>query len=916
MARPKPATDDLDGVRARIRRAADILQIVGEHTELKRHGREWWGCCPLHGEDTPSLHVDAESGFWYCHGFGCARGGDVISFVMDSERLAYPDAVELLCKRYGVENRPPTKEEKAEQIIRAQVRDLFTALQQVFQNEYAGSAGESYLLSRGFETAVVLANGGGYCPSTKLVRKVSKEFPSRVVEASGIFLSRQENGECDLWHQRVTFPIVWRGNISNFYARFAGPCDKALSHRYITGREKIGWNLDLLRRGDAVVAEGVLDALALIQAQVEPAVAFLGTQSEGGVAGFLSRVSKGRKVTLAFDADDENDHGQRPGQEGALKVASALMAEGIHTDMIDLTAGGSIVEGTDPAAMLASLGAAKLHEVCRAPLAPLAFAHLWNLSAERSLVEADGSEYLLRFGEGREYRVVHLDNVSDARGIQATLELREVGRLLAKDKCSLFSDISRRRFCKSAAARETDSKVRSAKEQTLGDELLELDGELKKLVSERLDHTAEEEEDPEATMSEEDRAEALEFLKEPRLLETIVNDLDRLGVVGEGVAGAASYLIMTSRLMHDPLFGVIKGTSSAGKSYVAGTVALLCPPEDLRDFSRITPKALFYVPLDWAKHKFLLIRERAGGEDADYSLRTLISEKGLSIALPEKNEAGVLETSERFVEGPVSYLETTTMIDIDPEVMTRLLEIYVDESQQQTQRVQERQRDLSSVDALRFGQEREVILRRHHNAQRLLRTLPVVIPYAHHLTFPSDSVRNRRDNDKFLRLVRVIAFLHQHHKEVKVLSDADGDVEYIEADLRDYRLAWELAGPLFSPTLDDLDKRARELLLLIYGEVRRRYARDNGLVIEDQPDDRIFQIRMPMRDIRALSKMSVAQTRAIVTNLVDEDLLRVDGGRQGRTFYYSIGIIDPQQPVLTEVLHPDALASLLEEERT
>ena len=94
---------DLDineGVLAQLRSAADIVEVIGDHTRLKKAGRSWKGLCPFHNERTPSFTVDRDKGLYHC--FGCGAGGDVIHFVRQVDRLDFPEAVEVLAERFGV----------------------------------------------------------------------------------------------------------------------------------------------------------------------------------------------------------------------------------------------------------------------------------------------------------------------------------------------------------------------------------------------------------------------------------------------------------------------------------------------------------------------------------------------------------------------------------------------------------------------------------------------------------------------------------------------------------------------------------------------------------------------------------------------------------------------------------------------
>ena len=178
------------------------------------------------------------------------------------------------------------------------------------------------------------------------------------------------------------------------------------------------------------------------------------------------------------------------------------------------------------------------------------------------------------------------------------------------------------------------------------------------------------------------------------------------------------------------------------------------------------------------KHKILAIVEEAGAEKASYALKLLQSEGELTIASTGKDPADRrMETQEYHVEGPVMILLTTTAIDLDEELQNRCLTLSVDESPEQTS---ESTRCSASAGrwraSLRTRNGRASALLR--NAQRLLRPVEVLNPYAPSLTFTSGRTRNRRDHEKYLTLIDSIALLHQHQRPRGATSCRAGERLY------------------------------------------------------------------------------------------------------------------------------------------
>ncbi|MCP4503410.1 MAG: hypothetical protein GY822_26050, partial [Deltaproteobacteria bacterium] len=161
------------------------------------------------------------------------------------------------------------------------------------------------------------------------------------------------------------------------------------------------------------------------------------------------------------------------------------------------------------------------------------------------------------------------------------------------------------------------------------------------------------------------------------------------------------------------------------------------------------------------RHKVLAVADEEGAERASYALKILQSEGKLCIASTGKDPtSGRHVTSEYEVKGPVSIFTTTTAIDVDEELLNRCLVLTVDEADTQTSAIFAGQRGRKTTEGLMMKQEKEAVLRRQQNAQRLLEPLQVVNRYAPYVTFPSHQVRLRRDHMKYLDLMSAIALLH------------------------------------------------------------------------------------------------------------------------------------------------------------
>jgi len=394
-------------------------------------------------------------------------------------------------------------------------------------------------------------------------------------------------------------------------------------------------------------------------------------------------------------------------------------------------------------------------------------------------------------------------------GIKAAVTLVSDSKELYKNEVNLWQDGSRKSFAEGCIqVLNGDLPPRRAEEfrKRIAEWLIEEETKLKEAEG----ATPSSDGEPNK-MSDQEREEALQLLKDPQLLGRVQDDLTTIGIVGEDRVKALVLLIATSRKMSKGLAATIKGSSSAGKNHLVRTVVSFMPEEEVQEFTQLSPKALYYMGEDGIKNKLVICTEIAGREGAEYSVRTLISEPSITSAIPVRDqESGPFQTQVSKVNGPIAYLDTTTVFNLHKENATRLFELYLNEGESQTRAILQEQAREVSEEAFAIEEERKRTKRVHQNAQRLLRTdLEVIIPYSRLIEYPPSDVRARRDFQKLLNLIKVVAYYHQFQRKIE--STKDGR-QYIEATLVDYELAYNIAKETFVETLDDLDKRYRDVL--------------------------------------------------------------------------------------------------------
>jgi DNA primase len=377
-----------------------------------------------------------------------------------------------------------------------------------------------------------------------------------------------------------------------------------------------------------------------------------------------------------------------------------------------------------------------------------------------------------------------------------------------------------------------------------------------------------------------------------------------VGLVGEPSNALTAYLACISRKLASPLAVLIQSTSAAGKSTLMDAVLALVPEEDRVHYSAMTGQSLFYLGEQEIKHRILAIAEEEGVRQAAYALKVLQSQGELTIASTGKDPAtGMLVTQQYRVEGPVMLFLTTTAIDVDEELVNRCLVLTINESREQTRAIQQRQRSCRTLAGLLAHGEAEATRTLHQNAQRLLRPLAVVNPYAEALTFLDDRTRTRRDHAKYLTLIDAIALLHQHQRVLRTAHSGGKLVEYVEVTLDDIALANELAHEVLGRSLDELPPQTRRVLGLIEALVETE-AKQRSLARSD--------VRFTRRELRARCGMSDTAIRIHLERLVGMEYVRAAAGRNGLRFEYELlfdGELSRSVPQMIGLIDADTLAT-------
>ena len=498
------------------------------------------------------------------------------------------------------------------------------------------------------------------------------------------------------------------------------------------------------------------------------------------------------------------------------------------------------------------------------PPQPLASSNGTGLHAEQR-----GEDLFFKLGD-REYRVRGLAKNTSFDALKINLRVRIDDDRYHQDNVDMARAKEREHFARVAALEA------SLKEDVIKRDLSRLLLKLEELQEQNIRRTLEPKQPEIPGMTEEERNEALALLRDPKLLDRILADFDACGVVGEDTNKLVGYLAALSRKFDKPLGVIIQSTSAAGKTTLMEAVLSFIPEEERVKYSAMTGQALFHLGEADLKNKILAIAEEEGAERATYALKLLQSEGELTIASTGKDATtGRLVTETYHVEGPAMIFFTTTSIEIDEELANRCLTLTVDESREQTRRIHELQREEETIEG-HLRKVRAAALRQaHRNAQRLLQALPVHNPFARRLTFPDENTRLRRDQKKYLTLIRTIALLHQHQRPRRKVEG----VEHVEVTLDDITTANRLAGEVLGRSLDEMPPQTRAFLNAILAAVRSTCA-------EKQIEQRHY--RFTQRDVRGWTNASPQQVKRHLAKLIDLEYALIHRGGRGQSFVYEL----------------------------
>ena len=450
--------------------------------------------------------------------------------------------------------------------------------------------------------------------------------------------------------------------------------------------------------------------------------------------------------------------------------------------------------------------------------------------------------------------------------LRVTLKIESCNQAI-RHNLDLYNDTQLLKFTRKVAERlEIGTSI-------IGEVLNELTTELENYRLEQLD-LKKSEAPTKKTLTEKERAAAESFLKQKNLLQLTNETIGKSGMIGEENNRLIMLLIFTSRKREQPLHIVSLGASGMGKTHLQEKVGELIPEEDKIEITTLSENAFYYFGQRELQNKLILIEDLDGAEGALYPLREIQSKKRISKTIAKKNAQGETRTINLTVEGPVSVAGCTTKESIYEDNANRSFLIYLDETEEQDERIMNYQRAVSAGQINTEEEQKAAELLR--NTQRILEPIKVVNPYAPQLKIPKEVFKARRSNAHYLQFIEAITFYHQYQREQKI-NEATGEI-FIETTLEDIEAANQLLKPILLRKSDNLTGACRN-----YFERLKLYLIGRNTGTEEEPNTDFTN-----KEIREKFRIAGTTLRRYHNELKECGYLTIKSGKAATGYTYEI----------------------------
>ena len=350
----------------RIYAAANIVDVISDFVTLKKKGVNYQACCPFHNEKTPSFVVSPSKGVFKC--FGCGKGGNAVTFVMEHENMTYPEALKYVAKKYGIEvnehellpeEQRRNDDRESMMVVSSYAADYFVRM--LHETPEGQNIGIGYFRERGFSDATIKRFGLGYCTEVRDAftrQALSDGYKEEFLIRTGLTIKRENGGYYDRFCGRVIFPIhSISGRVIAFGARTMRT-DKKTAKYLNSPESEIYHKSDILygiyfakraitQQDCCILVEGYTDVISMHQAGIENVVASSGTSLTQGQIRMIARFS--RNITIIYDGDSA-------GIKASLRGIDMVLKEGMNVRTVLLP------DGEDPDSFARSHNASQVQD--------------------------------------------------------------------------------------------------------------------------------------------------------------------------------------------------------------------------------------------------------------------------------------------------------------------------------------------------------------------------------------------------------------------------------------------------------------------------------------------------------------------------------------------------------------------------
>jgi len=779
--------------------------------------------CPWHEDKTPSLQIYPKTNTWTCFSSNCTAGsGDQIDFIMKCEKISKHEAIMRAKEMLGVQISIPLDK----------IAILTKYYQTTLSSMQRSSKGKGYAEGRGLVKDKI-----GYC-----AYEIGKSWNDSLKKnAEQIGLLKIKN--C------LIFPMRNEQNqIVSIYGRSVSDNNKS-KHFYLQGGFRglyPGYPKRETKR--LVLTESIIDAETIGQKTNEIGLALYGTNGwtvEHDKA--IESLKELEEIVLFFDGDEA-------GRSAVEKYAEQFKERGVKVSKVNTP------DGEDVNSLIQSHESEILQHLI--DNRDFVFSIESNKSVESSMGQLDTTNQELLLYKTSHLLITILGGIKitglDRLRVTLKIETNEYsGALPVRHSLDLYHSNQVEKLIQTISEYLELSRSESAKT------ISHLTSKLESYRQEKME-LLKPKKIEKISVSDEERQEALSYLKDKKLLRNTLTDIAKSGIVGEQNNSLIAYLAYTSRKRKKPLHIMCLGASGTGKTYLQEKISELMPEEDKIEITSLSDNAFYYFGREELKQKLILIEDLDGAENVLYPLRELQSKRRISKTVTLKDNKGNLKTITLVVEGPVCVSGCTTRERIYEDNANRCILLYIDDSLEQDKRIMTYQKALSSAQ-INHSTEHEVKTKLQ-NVQRVLRPIKVVNPYAELIDLPEEVFKPRRTLLLLLSFIETITFYHQYQRKVKQNEFGES---YIESEKSDVEAAFSLLKEVLFSKSDELSKASRRFLERLKGMIKEGECFTSS------------QIRKQLR-------MNVSNVKRYLIELQRYGYLKVKGGSRYRGFEYEI----------------------------